>query len=138
MPNTNILYVWPCGYSSPNYCLSFVSVLVHLPEFMKYITFTISFSFLFVKYNRSALSVANFQFILPTNLNSSKKGMNNNWLPSTIKIQSLCLCICNLSANAFPFTRVITPLILIILNIFTKHFWVHICGCLNNQNKYSG
>ena len=97
-----------------------------LPGFMKHITFTISFSCLLVKTNRSvisALSVANFQFNLPTNLNSSpKKDMNNNWLPSTIKIQSLCLCASNLSANTFPFIRVVTPLILIILNIFTKHF----------------
>lgn len=35
-------------------------------------------------------------------------------------------------------TRVITPLIPIILNTVTARFGVHICTCLNNQNKYSG
>lgn len=64
--------------------------------------------------------------------------MNNNWLPSTIRIQNLYLCMCNLSANAFAFIRVVTLLILIILNVFTEAFFfflVHICSCLKTWNR---
>lgn len=138
-PTGNALQIWPSGRGSCN-CLSLVSLRVHLPGLAKHKPFTISFSF-FVKPSRSikitALSGANFQFNFPSHFNfSPKKDMNNNCLPSTIRIQNLCLLICSFGPSAFPFIRVTAPLIA--LNIFTKHcFLVHGCSCLKNRNKSS-